>query len=85
MMLGTKITRMHRGLGILSNVRAGTRSITSVQKAARLAELRKVYKPFAQLNENSPEYLELARSGKVWEDYFQPFDTQPYKAVQQVG
>jgi hypothetical protein len=33
-----------------------------------------IYAPFANLTKESPEYWELADSGKVWENYFRPFD-----------
>jgi len=48
--------------------------------------LRKIYTPFSKLDQNSPEYNELARSGKVWEDYHKPADSekQGYIRLQQV-
>ncbi|KAL7785197.1 fido domain-containing protein [Trichoderma ceciliae] len=47
-------------------------------KAERDDALRKVYEPFAKLSKQSPEYRELAESGKVWEDYFQPGNSERY-------
>ncbi|KAK1462282.1 fic/DOC family protein [Colletotrichum melonis] len=44
---------------------------TSTQQA-RLALLKKIYKPAAHLQKGSIEYERLARSGRVWEDYFMP-------------
>ncbi|KAK1979252.1 fic/DOC family protein [Colletotrichum cereale] len=63
----------------------GKRSLYNDSKNARLALLRKVYEPFSKLKKDSPEYDELAKSGKVWEDHFQPHDSQRmgYKALQQ--
>ncbi|KAK2027774.1 fic/DOC family protein [Colletotrichum zoysiae] len=52
---------------------------------ARLALLRQIYKPFSLLDKGSPEYIELAKSGKVWEDHFQPYDSERmgYKTLQE--
>ncbi|KAI5923023.1 fic/DOC family protein [Camillea tinctor] len=63
----------------------GIRSLTVDSRATRMAFLKEIYKPFAKIQKNSPEYMELARSGKVWEDYFHPSDSQRlgYKALQQ--
>lgn len=62
----------------------GKRSISSAQKQARNELLKKVYARFNKLDSGTQEYNELAISGKVWEDYFQPSDTGPYMAVQKV-
>ncbi|EHK20364.1 uncharacterized protein TRIVIDRAFT_224084 [Trichoderma virens Gv29-8] len=40
--------------------------------------LRKIYAPFAKLTKDSPEYNALAESGTVWEEYFQPGDSERY-------
>ena len=55
-------------------------------KGARHALLRKIYKPFASLDKGSPDYNKLAQSGRVWEEYFQPYNSQRlgYKILQQV-
>lgn len=45
--------------------------------------LTTIYKPaFEELERASPEYEALARSGKVWENYFKPQNLQPYLAAQ---
>ncbi|KAL7933700.1 hypothetical protein V8C35DRAFT_327645 [Trichoderma chlorosporum] len=44
----------------------------------RNAILRRIYAPFAKLVKDSPEYNALAESGRVWEDYFQPGDSERY-------
>jgi Fic family protein len=49
---------------------------------ARDELLRKVYAPFKSLQEGSPEYKSLAKSGKVWEEYHNPGDDKPYLAIQ---
>lgn len=61
------------------------RSLTSAAEQ-RQRLLLKIYAPFAKLSKNSPEYKELALSGKVWEDYHQPADSekQGYNRLQQV-
>ncbi|KAK1729619.1 fic/DOC family protein [Colletotrichum acutatum] len=46
--------------------------ILSSMQQARLALLKKIYKPAARLQKGSFEYEKLARSGRVWEDYFMP-------------
>ncbi|KAL2879017.1 hypothetical protein SGCOL_005716 [Colletotrichum sp. CLE4] len=63
----------------------GKRPLSADSRNARLALLRNVYEPFSKLEKDSPEYDELARSGKVWEDHFQPYDSQRmgYKPIQQ--
>lgn len=40
--------------------------------------LRKIYAPFAALKKNSPGYNQLGESGTVWEDYFQPGNSERY-------
>jgi len=44
----------------------------------RLNLLLKIYEPFSKLDKDSIEYRELSESGKVWEDYFQPGDSERY-------
>ncbi|KAK2050970.1 fic/DOC family protein [Colletotrichum caudatum] len=63
----------------------GQRPLSSDAKSARQALLRKIYEPFSKLKKGSLEYDELAKSGKVWEDHFQPHDSQRlgYKSLQQ--
>ncbi|KXH63717.1 fic/DOC family protein [Colletotrichum salicis] len=46
--------------------------IMSSTQQERLALLKKIYKPAARLQKGSIEYENLARSGRVWEDYFTP-------------
>ncbi|KAI3555128.1 fic/DOC family protein [Colletotrichum abscissum] len=46
--------------------------ILSSTQQARLALLKKIFKPAAHLQKGSVEYERLARSGRVWEDYFMP-------------
>lgn len=47
----------------------------------RNAMLRKVYAPFTKLADGTPEYRALAESGKVWQDYFQPGNSERYGYV----
>lgn len=44
--------------------------------------LARVYAPFRQLKEGSDEWHKLARSGRVWEDYFGPYDNATYLDAQ---
>ena len=53
-----------------------------VPRLARDTLLRQVYEPFSRLKKGSPEYEELALSGRVWEDYFQPGDSEPYRYLE---
>ncbi|KAL7797062.1 fido domain-containing protein [Trichoderma afarasin] len=43
--------------------------------------LQEIYAPFSKLVKDSPEYEALAESGTVWEDYFQPGDSERYGYV----
>ncbi|TVY34040.1 hypothetical protein LOCC1_G007715 [Lachnellula occidentalis] len=50
---------------------------------SRLDLLNSIYRqPFAKLKKGSPEYLALARSGRVWENFFQPGNLEPYLQAQ---
>ncbi|KAI9898826.1 hypothetical protein N3K66_005287 [Trichothecium roseum] len=69
-------------LGGVSSLPSSSRSITFDERKARHSLLTKIYEPFANYEKGSPEYNELARSGKVWEDYFRPSDDGPYIAIQ---
>ena len=40
--------------------------------------LLKVYAPFQKLDRGSSEWDELALSGRVWEDYYTPGDSEKY-------
>ncbi len=56
------------------------RSVSS-RATERDSLLRRVYAPFEQLDRHSIEYEQLARSGKVWEEYFQPGDSDRYRYI----
>ena len=58
------------------------RKYSSAIREQRDVLLRQIYKPFTQLKRGSPEYIALARSGLVWEDYHKPYELGPYLAVQ---
>lgn len=59
---------------------------TTATLIKRQSLLSEIYAPFQKLPADSPEYYELARSGKVWEDYFQPADSKKlgYTRLQKV-
>jgi len=42
--------------------------------------LSTIYTPFQRLSRESAEYGSLAKSGKVWRDYFNPFDLEKERA-----
>jgi hypothetical protein len=41
-----------------------------------------VQQAFSNLKKDSPEYIDLARSGRVWEDFFRPANIEPYLQAQ---
>lgn len=53
----------------------------------RIRRLREVYKRFDGLDKDSPEYDELADSGKCWYEFHDPqnLDKFGYKELQQVS
>ncbi|KAK1247543.1 hypothetical protein MKX07_002452 [Trichoderma sp. CBMAI-0711] len=67
----------HLQLNLHLQQRIASLSSASVDRG-RDALLRRVYAPFAGLAKGSPEYTALAQSGRVWEDYFQPGDSDRY-------
>jgi len=48
----------------------------------RRALLEQIYKPFAGLEKTSKLYLDLARSGSVWDKYALPFNIEPDRQYQ---
>ena len=50
-------------------------------ESERYRILRKIYAPFAALKKDSPEYNQLGASGTVWEDYFEPGNSDRYGYV----
>ncbi|KAK3323134.1 fido domain-containing protein [Cercophora scortea] len=59
-----------------------TRSLhvgASTLAAQRTLLLKRIYAPFEGLKKGSPEYEKLAISGRVWEDYFQPGNSERYR------
>src|ERR1700733_6765434 len=62
---------------------AGRRHYSSQQNPTRLELFKTVYSPaFEKLQKSTPEYTALARSGKVWENFFKPQNIKPYLAAQ---
>jgi hypothetical protein len=50
---------------------------------SRVDLLNSIYRPaFANLKKCSPEYVGLARSGRVWENFFKPGNIEPYLQAQ---
>ncbi|ETR98193.1 hypothetical protein M419DRAFT_12017 [Trichoderma reesei RUT C-30] len=70
-------SHLHLHLSLHLQQRIASLSSASVGRG-RDALLRRVYAPFAGLAKGSPEYTALAQSGRVWEDYFQPADSDRY-------
>lgn len=52
------------------------------EPVGRRALLEQIYKPFAGLEKTSERYLDLARSGTVWEKYASPFNIEPDRQYQ---
>lgn len=48
----------------------------------RRALLDKIYAPFKNLEKDTQAYLDLAKSGRVWEDYHNPGDSEKMGYVQ---
>jgi len=74
---------------ILRGVTANSASRVNLQAVRRYANkprddlLKSIYHPaFANLNKDSPEYDDLARSGRVWENFFKPGNIEPYLQAQ---
>ena len=64
-------------------ISVGRRYICSQHYPSRRALLEAVYSPAVRnISKDSPEYEALARSGRVWQDYFKPQDIKPYLEVQ---
>ena len=56
--------------------------------SARQNLLLKIYKPpYEKLEKGSEEYRELAKSGRVWENYFEPWNSEKlgYAPLQRVS
>jgi hypothetical protein len=68
---------------LLSCAIGSQRHFSSQQNPSRRKLLEAVYFPaFKNLKKDSPEYNAIARSGKVWEDFFKPQDVEPYLLAQ---
>jgi hypothetical protein len=68
---------------LLKKIYAPSRIFTRTVSSSVLADQRrqillKIYAPFAKLEKNSLEYRKLALSGRVWEDYHRPADSEKY-------
>lgn len=62
---------------------ASRRYFSSQQSPSRLTLLKAIYSSaFGKIEKNSPEYKALARSGRVWENFFKPQNIEPYLAAQ---
>lgn len=65
-----------------------TRPISSLGLAAKRRELLlKIYSPFKDFDKDGQQYMDLARSGRVWEDYHRPSDSvkKGYIKLQEVS
>jgi len=76
MMLSRAIVHIRNICPLGASVNRGfprNKSSLSVERRKKLVE---IYKPFAKLEKNGPEYNALALTGKVWEDYHQPSESK---------
>lgn len=56
-----------------TTAKSRTGPIRSPGLAAKRRELLlKIYSPFTDFDKDGQQYMDLARSGRVWEDYHQP-------------
>ena|SRR2546423_8920565 len=64
---------------------SGSRRHYSTQPvSARCNLLEKIYSPvFSRLEKDFPECQALARSGRMWENWFKPQSIEPYLAAQE--
>lgn len=68
----------------VSRFAAPSRRLKSRVTTQRLKLLRSIYEPaFGHLTPGSPEFEDLANSGKVWEDHFKPRDLGPWLETQE--
>jgi Fic family protein len=78
--------RFHQILpGIRTNsaARANLQNVCRYAIKSRVDLLNSIYRPaFANLKKSSPEYVDLARSGRVWENFFKPGNIEPYLQAQ---
>lgn len=58
----------------------------AVHSGPRIQLLKQIYAPFQELEPKSPEYTRLAKSGKCWQQYFDPGNPERYgyAALQEV-
>ncbi|KAH8820162.1 hypothetical protein F5884DRAFT_744523 [Xylogone sp. PMI_703] len=82
-MFGSRLPRKPTGTIGKLNSHINLQSVRRHATQTRLDLLKSVYHPaFASLKKDSPEYLALARSGKVWENFFKPENIEPYLQAQ---
>jgi len=71
------------GVTVNSAPRVNLQTLRRYAIKSRVDLLNSIYRPaFANLKKGSPEYVDLARSGRVWENFFKPGNIEPYLQAQ---
>jgi hypothetical protein len=83
-MFGQRFRQILPGATVNSTSRVNLQTVRryAINKS-RLDVLTSIYGPaVANLKKGSPEYEDLARSGRVWENFFKPGNIEPYLQAQ---
>lgn len=82
-MFAQRFRQILPGASANSASRANLQTVRRYAVKSRVDLLNSIYRPaFANLKTESPEYVDLARSGRVWENFFQPGNIEPYLQAQ---
>ena len=80
-MFAQRFRQIWPGFTAASRVNLQTTRRYAIQ--SRVDSLNPIYRPaFANLKKGSPEYVGLARSCRVWENFFKPGNIEPYLQAQ---
>jgi hypothetical protein len=69
-------------LAFLSNFRRCSGDTSLLNLKIWLGSLPSKFSHAANLKKGSPEYVDLERSGRVWENFFKPGNIEPYLQAQ---
>ncbi|TAQ90839.1 hypothetical protein B7494_g835 [Chlorociboria aeruginascens] len=82
-MFAQRFRQILPGASANSASRVNLQTVRRYTSQSRIDLLTSIYRPaFANLEKGSPEYVDLARSGRVWENFFQPGNIEPYLQAQ---
>ncbi|KAJ7784276.1 fido domain-containing protein [Mycena metata] len=66
----------------LATLPADPLSQVQIESKLRRSKLKEIYKVFGTMTKGTPEYTELANSGRVWEEFARPGNTTEFLRVQ---